>query len=172
MGCSTLDSHDPGMGNRAMTEPQQSDADSGTEDGVRIVQFNATYEGFGMVMDYIGRQLPFATYEAGTLTEALHQQLKFGHNLVALRNNKLVGYAGWLLTTTEIAEGWLVGSARLLRKHGAEAEAGVLTIVAGENSRIVARLIRGTRRLNPGKRAYFKREADNTKSARKRSLPA
>ncbi len=160
------------MGNRTMSDAPESTPTARPDDDLRIVQFNATYEGFGMVMDYIARRMPFAGFDAGTLTDAIHQQLKFGHNLVALRNNQVVGYAGWLLTTPEIAEGWVEGRARLVRKYGDDAVAAALTIVAGEDRQVITRLIRAARRINPGKRAYFKREADTIKPARKRSLPA
>ncbi len=140
-----------------------------TEDELRIVQFNATAEGFGMVMDYVGRQLPFARFEAGILIDAIYQQLSYGHNLIALRRDRLVGYAGWMLTSTELAEAWVAGHGKLIRKDGAEATAAALTIVASQDRAAIARLMRGARRLNPGKRAYFKRGADGNKPERKRS---
>ena len=153
-----------------ITPKKRTDAVA-TED-LQIVQFNATYQGFGMVMDYVARRMPFAGFEAGTLTDALHQQLKSGHNLVAVRGNKIVGYAGWLLTSKEIAEAWLADRAKLVRKQGEEATAGVLTIVVSDDDAVVPRLIRAVRRLNPGRRAYFKRGADRNKPVRKRSLQA
>jgi hypothetical protein len=137
---------------------------------LKVVQLNPTYEGFGMVMDYLSRRLPFAGFEAGLLTDAIHQQLKYGHHLVALRGDRVTGYAGWLLTSSEIAEAWVEDRGRLVRKEGNEATAAALTIVASEDRAAVAKLIRGARRLNPGKRAYFKRSASDVKPARKRSV--
>lgn len=158
------------MGNHRMSETPEERADAVAMDDLQIVQFNATYQGFGMVMDYVARRMPFAGFEAGTLTDALHQQLKSGHNLVAIRRNKVVGYAGWLLTSHEIAEDWLADRAKLVRKQGDEATAAVLTIVIADDDAAIPRLIRGARRLNPGKRAYFKRGADRVKPVRKRSV--
>ncbi len=62
--------------------------------------------------------------------------------------------------------------AKLVRKQGEEATAGVLTILISDEEAAVPRLIRAVRRLNPGRRAYFKRGADGTKPVRKRSVRA
>lgn len=154
-----------------MVMPDIESAQAGRDTGpLRIVQFNATFEGFGMVMDYVARHPPFSDFEAKTLVEAIHQQLRFGHNLVALNHGEIIGYAGWLLTSTEIAERWVAGQGGLIRKQGAEAQAAALTIVVSEDRAAITRLMRGARRLNPGKRAYFKRGADAHKSERKRSV--
>ncbi len=145
------------------------ESDSVPARDVKILQFNATYEGFGRVMDYVGRRMPFAGFESGVLVEAIYQQLKHSHHLVAMRGDKVIGYAGWMLTSIELAEGWLEGKASLVRKHGDEATAAALTIVASEDRAAITKLMRGARRLNPGKRAYFKRGADAVKPVRKRS---
>jgi hypothetical protein len=152
-----------------MSDTDETDVTATTEGELRIMQFNATPEGFGMIIDYVGRQNPFASFEAKVLIDALYQQLKHGHHLVAMRRNRIVGYAGWLLTSSEIAEGWIENRTSLIRKSDAEATAAALTIVASQDRAAITKLMRGARRLNPGKRAYFKRAASATKPARKRS---
>lgn len=137
-------------------------------DGLQIVQFNATFEGFGMVMDYLCRTAPFSGFLSKTLADALHLQLKQGHHLVAMRGGVVVGYAGWLITSKAIAEAWLAGRGRL-RPHP-DADAAALTIVAGGERAVVTRLIRGARDLNPGMRAYFKRGGEGGRRSVKRSL--
>lgn len=139
-----------------------------TGEGLQIVQFNATFEGFGMVMDYLCRTAPFSEFTSKTLADALHLQLKSGHHLVALRGGVVAGYAGWLMTSRAIAEAWVIDQGKLTAHH--DADAAALTIVAAGERAVVTRLIRGARDLNPGMRAYFKRGGEGGRPAVKRSL--
>lgn len=147
---------------------QTSDELKASGDGLQIVQFNATFEGFGMVMDYLCRTAPFSEFTSKTLADALHLQLKSGHHLVAMRGGVVVGYAGWLMTSKAIAEAWVLEQGKLLPHR--DADAAALTIVAADERAVVTRLIRGARDLNPGMRAYFKRGGEGDRPAVKRSL--
>lgn len=140
------------------------------ETDIRIVQMNLTPEALGLVIDFVGRRRPFATFDALTLIDALGAQLRDQHHLVALDGRRVVGYAGWMMTTTAMAQAWLRNDGPLLRKSGPEADAPVLTIVASVNKAITARLMRGARELNPGRRAYFKRDSEDTDRRRKISV--
>jgi len=137
-------------------------------DGLQVVQFNATFEGFGMVMDYLCRTAPFSEFTSKTLADALHLQLKSGHHLVALRGGMVVGYAGWLMTSKAIAEAWVLDQGKLTAHR--DADAAALTIVAADERAVVTRIIRGARELNPGMRAYFKRSRVGSRPPVKRSL--
>lgn len=141
-----------------------------TETGVQIVQMNLTPEALGLVIDFVGRKPPFAGFEAFVLLEALRHQLRDQHHLVALEGMKVVGYAGWMTTNTDIARAWLEDRGPLIRRSGPDAEASVLTIVASANKSITTRLMRGARELNPGRRVYFKRDSNDTDRLRKVSL--
>lgn len=145
---------------------QTSDELKASGDGLQIVQFNATFEGFGMVMDYLCRTAPFSGFTSKTLADALHQQLKRGHHLVAMQGGVVVGYAGWLLTSEAIAEAWREDRGSL--KSHPSAEVAALTIVAADERPVVARLIRGARNHNPDVRYYFKRGGEGERPAVKR----
>ncbi len=133
------------------------------EDQLRIVQLNSTYEAFGMVMDYLCRIQPFAGFEAKALGDAIIQQLRDSHHLVALRDRRVVGYAGWLMTTPEIAQSWLSGSGKLSSRKGPEACAAPLTIVTAPERATVTSLSRRARDINPkGTPVFFKRGGQNT----------
>jgi hypothetical protein len=133
---------------------------------LQIVQFNATFEGFGMVMDYLCRTAPFSGFTSKTLADALHQQLELGHHLVAMQRGIVVGYAGWLLTSQAIAEAWREDRDSL--KAHPSAEVAALTIVAANERPVVTRLIRGARNLNPDVRYYFKRGGEGERPGMKR----
>lgn len=159
------------MGNRRVSGVSMQTSDdlkAASGDGLQIVQFNATFEGFGMVMDYLCRTAPFSEFTSKTLADALHQQLKMGHHLVAMRQGVVVGYAGWLLTSKAIAEAW-VADRGSLRSHPS-AEVAALTIVAADERPVVTRLIRGARNHNPDVRYYFKRGGDGERPGVKRSI--
>jgi len=129
--------------------------------GLTIVQFNMTYEGFGLVIDFLSRHPPFADFALKTLAEAVRRQLHLGHHQVALEAGTIVGYAGWLLTSEAIGSAWLAGRGKLLPIDPALADAAALTTVAVREPAAVLPLMRGARYLNPGKRIFFRRDREN-----------
>lgn len=124
---------------------------------VQIVQLAGTFEAFGMVIDFLSRTPPFADFETRTVANAVRHQLGDGQHLAAMAGTRMVGYAGWMLTTEEIARAWAEARGELRRVPAERATAAALTIVAVTDPAVTRRLIRGARTLNPGKRAYFKR---------------
>jgi hypothetical protein len=150
-----------------------TDTEAAAEAGeVQIVQLNGTYEAFGLVMDFLCRIQPFAGFEAKALADAVTQQLRRSLHLVAMCDRRVVGYAGWLMTTPEIGQRWLEGTGPLTPKHGPEAVVAALTIVTAPERSTVTRLIRGARNAVPkGCRIVFKRGGENTgRSAKKATV--
>ena len=127
----------------------------------QAVQFNLTYEAFGLVLDFLSRTPPFGDYDLKTLSEAIRRQLHLGHHLVALRERSIVGYAGWLLTTEEVGEAWLEGRGRLAPVAPEYSNAAALTTVAVSDRAAVMPLVRGARDRNPNMRAFFKRDGEH-----------
>lgn len=111
---------------------------------------------------------PFKDFEMGSLARAIREQLGTERHIAAMLGRDIVGYAGWILTSQEIAGAWVAGNGPLLDASGPDATAAVLTIVAVTDTRATPMLIRRARELNPGKRAYFKR--DNAVGVRKNSV--
>ena len=72
--------------------------------GLPLEEIEGYLEALGLVIDFVGRRPPFSHFETGTLLEALGHQLRDQHHLVAFDGLKVVGYAGWMMTTTQIAE--------------------------------------------------------------------
>jgi hypothetical protein len=138
--------------NSSLPSPNEAGSD------LSVVQFNLTHEGFGLVLDFLSHRPPFAGYDLKTMAEAIRRQLHNGHHLVALRGTVIIGYAGWLLTTTEIGDAWLAGRGKLVAAPKERANAAALTTVAVRERAAVMPLIRGARDRNPGKRVFFKRD--------------
>lgn len=138
--------------------------------GIEIVQLTATFEAFGLIVDFLARHPPFASFEARALAEAVQAQLRNRHHLIAMRGESVVGYAGWLLTTRPIGEAWVAGLGPLTPVAAERADAASLTIVVANEPSSIRRMLRGARVLNPGRRVYFKRDANGTQGVRKRSV--
>jgi hypothetical protein len=134
-----------------------------------VTQLPPTLESFGAVTSFLAAREPFSGFDLGTFTRSIKAQLKARHHLAAVRDGIIVGYAGWLLTTEAMAEAWVAGQGPLLARRGPEARAAVLTTVAAEDPKSIPLLIRGARQLNPGKRAYFRRD-NNNRGPRKNSV--
>src|SRR5262249_55499654 len=78
---------------------------------------------------------------------------------------------GWLLTSKEIGECWAREQAPLKAVPENLADAAALTLVRADETKVLRRLIRAARQLNPGRRVFFLREyADGVKRARQASV--
>lgn len=130
------------------------------EQETTIVCLSASYEAFGMVMDFLAESDVFANFELGTLAGVVRRQLRDGNNLAGICNNQIVGYAGWLHTNESTGQEWMENRAILRPLKEAEADAAALTVVAVSDPKVTVRLMRGARELNKGKRVFFKRGYD------------
>ena len=111
----------------------------------KIVHLSGTYEAFGVVMDYLSRSEPYAQFELGNFSKAVRRQLRLGHHLAAMLGEQMIGYAGWLLTSNEIAEAWKGGNGALKADPNGKTDAAALTIVAVTDERATPGLIRRAR---------------------------
>jgi hypothetical protein len=124
-------------------------------DDLQITQLPRNPYALGLIVHYLGDRRPFADFEFGSTTSALMFQLHQGTHLIATRNDKIVGYLGWLRVDPEIAEAWLNGETRLFaREDGA---AVVVTIFATDDPRDIRPMIRAAKRAEPGRSVYWKR---------------
>jgi hypothetical protein len=127
---------------------------------IKIVCLAASYQAFGMVVDFLADSMPFGTFELSEIAPVLRGQLKHSHNLAALRGDVMVGYAGWLLTTVAIGTEWMENRAILSPMTAEDSDAAALTVFASDDRGATTRLIRGARELNIGRRVFFKRGYD------------
>lgn len=125
-----------------------------------VVCMAASFEAFGMIMDFLAESDVFSNFELGTLAGVVRRQLHDGNNLAAICDNQIVGYAGWLHTNQGIGEEWMENRAILRPLQEADSDAAALTVVAVSDSKVTSRLMRGARELNKGKRVFFKRGYD------------
>lgn len=143
-------------------------AAAGETTGLEIRQFKPTYESFGILVDYIAATPPFDRFRVRDLIRALKHQLARGHHVCAFRNEKLVGYCGWLYTTSEAGEKWMNGGEDLKPVPDEEADAAALTIVRADEADVLQPMIRALRKIGKGKRIFFRRDYEADGQAQKR----
>jgi hypothetical protein len=129
-----------------------------------------SYGSLSFIMEFIVAAPEFGGMQSRVLFPALKAQIQHGYNVAAYRNQKLVGYCGWLNTTEEIARQWLKNEGKLLGVPAASANAVALTIVRLIDREAVLPIIRSCRQLNGERRVFFKREPRGGQPARKSSV--
>lgn len=139
----------------------------------RVETLNPTYDAYGMVLELLSRNPPFADFRLSQISDTIRAQLKGRRHAAALTpDNELVGFAGWSYTLAASAELWVEdrGPLKILEK-GYDALA--MTVVVSTIPAATTAMIRHSRTLNPGLRGYFKRSYDGQlREPRKQSVPA
>jgi len=127
----------------------------------------------GAVLDFLSRDKFFGAIPLGRLVPAIRNQLDQQRHVCALRGKVIVGYCGWVLMTREMGEKWLKGEARfdVAGIPADQADAGALTIVRIAEPKLVLSMMRACRKLNPGRRVFFRREyLDRTRPSKMMSV--
>jgi hypothetical protein len=128
-------------------------------DETRLVILPPTLGSFGAVIHFLAVEQAFGRKPLGEIVLEVSRQLHNKWNMCAVRDNKLVGYCGWIFTTREIAEKYVKGDP--IGNADAppdQADTPVLTIVRIIEPQWVLPLMRAMRNLAPGKQVFFRRE--------------
>ena len=131
-----------------------------SSEDIAIIRLAPSFEAFGLVLDLLASTEPFRSFDLETLSAAIKRQLADSHNLAAMQGDRIVGYAGWILTTSADGAEWVENRRRIHPIAEEDADAAALTVFASEDAGATKRLIRGARELNKGKRVFFKRSYD------------
>lgn len=134
-----------------------------------ISAFPNTPLSLGLLCDFVAKFPPFSTFEFRQMTMALRYQLEVQSHLVAGFDDRIVGYLGWIRTSQEIAERWLVGDGPLLALTDAP-DAVAATIMVTENSRYALPLVRAAKIKNHGYSVYWKRNFSDGRVSVKRNV--
>ncbi len=124
---------------------------------LRIQPLGPTYAAYGAVLDLLTRYAPFAGFRLDQASAIIRAQLKSGnHVAVFTPDDRLVGYLGWVYTSTAAAELWMkdLGELEATPNRG---EALVVTVVVSTAPLATGMLLRRCRELHPGLRGYFQR---------------
>ena len=137
---------------------------------LELRQFKPSFETLGILIDYLGKSPPFKDIATGEFVLALKHQIADGHHVCAFRGDRLVGYCGWLETTSEIGERWRSGQASLLSVAPERADAAALTTVRSDEPDVLAPMIRAIRTMNKGKRIFFRRDYAEDKPRKRQTV--
>jgi hypothetical protein len=138
---------------------------------IKITALKPSQESVGVILNFLSKSEPFASHSLKAISGAVRVQLGTENHLVALDQDKIVGYAGWMRVTSENANAWLRKEAQLVQSREPEADAGALTIFVSPHKAITRLLIKGARDRNRGVSFVFRRDyKESNKPTRRRML--
>ncbi len=76
---------------------------------MRCCQFSDPTYALGRAVDLLRRAQPFASYDFGKFSNVLMGQIKRGHYVFTLADDRAVGYVGWALCDEDTARAWIMG---------------------------------------------------------------
>jgi hypothetical protein len=135
----------------------------------QLRQFKPSFEAVGILIDFLTRKPPFDRFAAGTLVTTLKYQVTNGFHVSAFRGETLIGYCGWLRIMAGDGALWVREQSDLRPAPNDRADAVALDIVRVDEPEAVRPLIRACRRLEAGKRVFFKRDYLDATQASRRS---
>ena len=110
---------------------------------------------FGLILRYLSQKQPFAGFELGATANTVLQQLSTKTHMVATVDDKLVAYAGWMITSIECAKAWVNNDAPLV--HKVDGVAAAATVFACNSNELVLPFLREIKLRHPGLSCYSKR---------------
>ncbi|MEX0807888.1 MAG: toxin-activating lysine-acyltransferase [Dongiaceae bacterium] len=121
----------------------------------------------GIAATLLRRKPPFSNFNFGRMTSVIIGQIRRRHYLIAFRGNDPVGYIGWAVTTSDIANRWLTEGYSPKYNECLSGDSCVLLTVYSEERDVTMNLIRQARIRYPGNRIYFMRDYAKKKKSRK-----
>lgn len=128
---------------------------SNKPDPPEITQLPRNPYALGLVARFLADHMPFAELNFGPTIKSLIYQIDEATHLIATREDRIVGYLGWLRTNDELARDWLENDARL--RPDREGGAVAVTIFATLDPVDIMRMIRAAKKMAPGASVYWKR---------------
>ena len=95
---------------------------------------------FGLIARFLSIHKPFSEFEFGSISKSILFQIQNDSHVVAIKNDQVVGYLGWLRTTEEIARAWQAELKPLSPAENPTALA--VTILAVNDSSFIMPIIR------------------------------
>jgi hemolysin-activating ACP:hemolysin acyltransferase len=112
----------------------------------------------GLAVSYLMAKPAFAKLPFGYWSRVLVGQINRGHYLIAQRDQRVVGFLGWALTSREKAELWLSGKGDLSFKDSQAGEILLINAWAAENNDVTQLMLERLREIGqPQAQVYYKR---------------
>jgi hypothetical protein len=109
----------------------------------------------GVVLKFLADHEPFSEFEFGVTTKSILHQLQSDCHIVAVENDQVAGYLGWVRTSEEKGRAWLNEGAALVADP--EASALAVTVLAVADQKFILPMIRYAKKREPGLTVLWKR---------------
>jgi hemolysin-activating ACP:hemolysin acyltransferase len=123
-----------------------------------IRRFRNRREALGHALALLRDVEPFASYKFGRISASLSGQIRRGHYLFTIENDKLVGYIGWARCSKEVAEAWTAGEATPAYKDCLEGPCMVAMTFHAKSRAVTVFQSRQARKVNADSKVYIPRE--------------
>ncbi|MDB4221865.1 hypothetical protein N9809_07315 [Amylibacter sp.] len=110
---------------------------------------------FGVIVRFLSMHKPFSEFEFGSMSKSILFQIQNDSHLVAIKDDQVIGYLGWLRTTEEIARAWQDENTPLRPAENPTALA--VTIFAVSEQSFIRPIIRYAKKREPGLTVFWKR---------------
>ena len=110
---------------------------------------------FGLIARFLSTHKPFSEFEFGSISKSILFQIQNDSHVVAVKDDQVVGYMGWLRTTEEIARAWQDELKPLSPAENPTALA--VTILEVNDSSFIMPIIRYAKKREPGLTVFWKR---------------
>jgi hemolysin-activating ACP:hemolysin acyltransferase len=124
---------------------------------ISITQLSDSNAATGLAAAYLAATSTFGAYRADRLIGSILGQIERRHYAFAVRDNRIVGYAGWALCAARVAEAWLRDGKAPSADQCREGDVLVLVLFAAEDRQVSIRLTRYLRDLYAGKEFMARR---------------
>lgn len=112
----------------------------------------------GLAVSYLMTKPAFARLQFGGWSRILVGQINRQHYVLALQNQKVVGFLGWAVTSRELAEQWASHGRSLSFEESASGDTIIINGWAADSTKITRALLMHLREWGKDKRdVYFKR---------------
>ena len=116
----------------------------------------------------VSRHPPFLGYAFGLMMARLNDQLTNKANVLIVKNDALMAYAGWIVVRDAEAKKWLIEGGELPTPDWKNGDAAIVTITVTEDQSFLLPLIRAVSTMCAGKKVYRMRSFQNGKADMRR----
>jgi acyl carrier protein/hemolysin-activating ACP:hemolysin acyltransferase len=139
-------------------EERPAAGDAEPEDALVCRQLPHEGQALGVAVRLLHTHEPFSSYTFGTFAKTLTGQIQRRHYVFSIKGTKIVGYIGWALCQTEVAEAWMARRAMPTAEECRDGPCWVGLAWCAEDHDVVACQASYLRELYPDKKIYGARD--------------
>ena len=142
----------------------------GTQVSLRLDVGRLNDVSFSAVTRLVAKYPPFSGYSFGLMAAKIQDQLLHGSNVLAILDNKLVAYAGWIVADRAETESWLEHGGSVPDPRWQTGDACIITIVVTDHRAYLMPMFRAVSHVCAGKKGYRMRSFNDGRQDSRRPL--